>query len=301
MAFRSGMVAVVGRPNVGKSTLINHVVGRKVSIVSDKVQTTRRRVLGIATTDDWQIAFVDTPGIHKPKHRLGKALNETARSSAEATEAVLVVVDCSKPPGPEDKRVADMLEVQGWFTEEKKGSVILCMNKMDLLPARFVEHNFNAYQEMFPNGAWMMTSLVNGENADKLVDAIVSLMPEGPMLFPEDMYTDQSMRSIASELIREKALHLTREEVPHSVAVVIESWEEEEDLTSISALIIVETEGQKKIIIGRKGRLLGQIGSAARQELMALLGRKVYLETFVKVDPGWRESARRLQELDYFG
>jgi GTP-binding protein Era len=170
---------------------------------------------------------------------------------------------------------------------------------MDLLPARFVQVNFDAYQEMFPNGGWMMTNLLIGENADKLVAEIVARLPEGPKLFPDEMFTDQPLRSLTSEIIREKALHHLREEVPHSVAVAIETWEVEDEITAIGAVLIVETDGQKKIVIGRKGSMLGRIGSEARQELIELIGGRVHLDLFVKVDPGWRESPGRLQELDY--
>lgn len=296
-AYRSGIVAVVGKPNVGKSTLINAIVGQKVSIVSDKAQTTRRRIMGVSTEGDHQIVFVDTPGIHKATHKLGHALNETAKSSVDGVDVLLIVVDSSRMPSREDRDVALILKEAGvWETKTPK---ILCMNKMDLLKAEDVERNYAAYQELFPADEWMMTSFTRNDNVDKLVELLVSRLPEGEPLYPEDTVTDQSMRSLAGELVREKALHLTRQEVPHALATYVEDWDEDDKLVHISVVLLVEREGHKGILIGKKGAMLKRIGTMAREEIQPMVGKKVFLELFVKVREDWRGNLRMLQELEY--
>ncbi|HXH59857.1 MAG TPA: GTPase Era [Fimbriimonadaceae bacterium] len=299
MSFRSGVVAIVGRPNVGKSTLINHVVGQKVTIVSDKAQTTRRRTVAIATTDDWQIVFVDTPGVHTPRHRLGKALNETAKQSVRDVDLLLVMVDASKPPSKDDQDLAAMLRDTGALTEGNKDRAVLCMNKMDLLKAEDVEERYKAYTSLFQCGSEMMTSLKKGQNVDLLVGLLVEHLPEGEPHYDPGMVTDQPMSVLASELVREKALMLTREEVPHSLATYTESWEEENGIAYITVVILVERAGQKAIVIGKKGAMLTKIGSEARKEIEQMLGQKVFLELFVKVRSEWRQNATILRELDY--
>jgi GTP-binding protein Era len=292
------MVSVIGKPNVGKSTFINLVVGHKVSIVSDKPQTTRRRAVGIATTDNWQIVFVDTPGMHEPHTAMGRLLNEAARSALADVDMVLVMVDASRMPGKEDKALAAILREEGVF--ERK-TVILCLNKMDLLEARNVERNFNAFSELFPAKEVMMTSLIRKDNVDKLVSLVVSHLPEGEPMYDGDDYTDQPMRFLAAEFIREKALRLTREEVPHALAVQIESWEEEgPNRLAISAVILLEREGQKGILIGKGGAMLKKIGSEARKDIEDMTGQRVFLELFVKVRENWRGNMGILRELDYF-
>ena len=295
MSFRAGVVTVVGRPNVGKSTLVNTVVGQKVSIVSNKAQTTRRRIMAVATTDDWQIVFVDTPGVHTPHHKLGKALNETAKRSAQDVDVVLVVVDASKPPNKDDQALAAMLRETKAAKPEK---TVLCLNKMDLLKAEYVQANYDAYSAIFPAAETMMTSLTKKQNVDLLVGLLVSMLPEGPALYEADTLTDQPMRTLAAELVREKALELTREEVPHALATYVEQWEEDEDLTRISVVLLVERDGQKRIVIGKKGEMLKKIGSESRKEIEELVGGKVFLELFVKVREGWRDSPTHLRELE---
>lgn len=295
MSFRSGVVAVVGRPNVGKSTLVNTVVGQKVSIVSDKAQTTRRRIMAVATTPEWQIVFVDTPGVHQPHHKLGKALNETAKRSVQDVDVILVMVDASKPPNKDDQNLANMLRDTGVADPSR---TVLCLNKMDLLKAADVQERYDAYSAMFPASETMMTSLTKKQNVDLLVGLLVSRLPEGPPHYDEDTVTDQSMRVLAAELVREKALKATREEVPHALATYVEDWTEDEDLVHISVVLLVERDGQKKILIGKKGAMLGAIGKEARLEIQELLGKKVFLELFVKVREDWRQNPRILQELE---
>jgi GTP-binding protein Era len=290
--YRAGAVAVVGRPNVGKSSLVNHVVGQKVSIVSDKPQTTRKRILGIATTPRWQIVFADTPGLHEARHKLGAALNEAARQTLDECDVVLVMVDVSKRPGKEDRALAEQLALAG-----SKRPLVLGMNKMDLLKPVDVEANYEAYLALFPTERSMMTSLTQGHNVDLLVSLLVDALPEGPPLYPEEEVTDQPMRELASELVREKALRLTRQEVPHALATTTEAWEEEDGLTRISVVLLVETEGQKAILIGKKGAMLKRIGTEARLEMEEMIGGRVFLELFVKVRPDWRQNPRWLREL----
>jgi GTP-binding protein Era len=293
MSFRAGIVAVVGRPNVGKSTLVNTVVGHKVSIVSDKPQTTRKRIMGVATTDDFQIVFVDTPGVHAAKHKLGKALNEAARQTMHGVDVLLVVVDGSKPPNKDDQDIARMVGAAG---DSKR---LLCINKMDLLKAADVQERYDAYTALFPADETMMTSLTKRQNVDLLVGLLVSLLPESEPLYEADTLTDQPMRALAAELVREKALHLTREEVPHALATYVEAWDEDEKLAHVSVVLLVERDGQKRILIGKKGEMLKKIGSEARVEIEDLLGKKVFLELFVKVRADWRDNAGTLRELEY--
>ncbi len=299
--YRAGIVALIGRPNVGKSTLLNSVVGQKISIVSDKAQTTRKRLLGIATTDRYQIVFADTPGVHEAHTHLGKILNEAAQGALADVDAVLVVVDSSKEPNKDDEAIAQMLAQSGWLPPKPGKPVLLCLNKMDLLKAHFVQSNVEAYCKLYQTEDYMLTCLTKEQNLQQLVDLVVRQLPEGPPLYAEDELTDQPMRSLAAELIREKALRLTRQEVPHALACLVESWDEvpETDLVRIHASLIVEKEGQKAILIGKRGAMLKRIGTEARAEIEALIGHRVYLELFVKVRPEWRQNPRMLQELEY--
>ncbi len=299
MAFRSGLVAIVGPPNAGKSTLVNLLVGQHVTIVSDKAQTTRRRILGIVTEDDFQIVLVDTPGVHKPHNRLGRLLNETAERSLDSVDATLVMVDGSRKPSPDDRDVAALLARGGHLAPEAAPKLVLCMNKMDRLKAENVQLHYDAYTALFPGATVMMTSLTKRRNIDLLVGLLVDRLPEGPMHFDADQVTDQTTRSIVAEIVREKALQLTRQEVPHALATTIESWDESNPkLTRISVIVMVEREGQKAILIGKGGSMLREIGTKARAEIEALLEKKVFLELFVRVRPDWRESTRLLRELE---
>lgn len=294
---RCGTVAVIGRPNVGKSTLVNQIVGQKVSIVSDKAQTTRRRVIGIATEPDWQIIFLDTPGLHEAHTQLNRLLNESARSAIPEADVILIMVDSSRMPTKDDRILADILKKEGVFAKKK---TLLCMNKMDSLKAESVQRNYDAYTELFPAPFLMMTSLTKRQNVDKLLAGLLDALPEGPALFPEDEFTDQSVRFMAAEFVREKALQLTRQEVPHALAISIAQWEEHQGRLVISADILVEKEGQKAILIGKKGSMLKEIGTKARLEIEELTGQKVFLELFVKVRDNWRSNLTILNELDYF-
>jgi len=295
------MVALVGQPNTGKSTLTNLLVGQKVSIVSDKAQTTRHRVLGIATTDAYQMVIIDTPGVHKAHTHLGKVLNETAQGSLEGADVLIVMVDGSRKPDKNEEAIAGLLKLQGWIGADGKArpNVILCMNKMDLLKAVDVQDNFQAYSKLYGTDQVMMTTLPRGRNVDKLVNMIIGLLPVGPLLYPEDEVTDQPMRRLAAELVREKALRLTRQEIPHAVAAIVDDWVDDANLTKILISLVVEKEGQKAVLIGKRGEMIKKIGTEARGEIEAVLDRRVFLELFVKVRSDWRQNPRMLKELDY--
>lgn len=297
MAYRAGLVALIGKPNVGKSTLLNLAVGQKVSIVSDKAQTTRRRILGIVTREAWQIAFVDTPGVHEAHNRLGKLLNDASRAALGEVNSVLAVVDASKPPSDEDRAVADMVRAAGW--QEPSTPPLLCMNKMDLLKAVDVQAHVEAYCTMFGTEKYMLTSLVKRQNVDLLLDMVAAELPECEALFPEDEVTDLPARVLAAEVVREKALRATRQEVPHALATVVDSYEQTPKMIRITVSIVVEKDGQKAIMIGKGGSMLRRIGTEARQELEELLDSSVYLELFVKVRTDWRQNLRMLHDLEY--
>lgn len=297
MEFRAGMVTLIGKPNVGKSTLLNTIVGQKVSIVSNKPQTTRKRVIGIVTTEEYQIAFIDTPGVHEAHTQLGKSMVDQARMSLSDIDVIVYVADGSHHPGEVDNQIAELIKRSGL-----KVPVLLCMNKMDQLKAEDVERNVAAYTSMLgiSNDDYMLTTATRGHNVDKLVELIVSKLPEGPPLYPEDEFTDQSSRFMASELVREKILQATRQEVPYSVAVMVNEWREEEDgILLINADILVEKASQRGILIGKQGQFLKKIGTDARLEIEELLERKVYLQLHVRVSEGWRQNRRILNELEY--
>ena len=293
--FRAGYVALLGKPNVGKSTLLNFIVGQKVSIVSNKPQTTRRRVVGITTTPTYQIAFIDTPGIHEPHTQLGKAMIEQARMSLGDADAILYVADGSHHPGEQDREVAKILK------EDLKVPVVLCMNKMDLLKAEDVQRNVDAFCGMLGLGPddFMMTTATRGYNVDRLLELVVSKLPVQDPIYDEDEFTDQSSRFLTGELVREKILQATRDEVPHSVAVLVDEWDEQDGLTRIGATILVEKASQRAILIGKGGQFLKKIGTEARADIEQLIGTKVYLQLHVKVSEDWRMSPRILHELEY--
>jgi GTP-binding protein Era len=292
---RSGFVAVIGRPNVGKSTLVNQFVGQKVAIVSPKPQTTRSRIMGILTREEAQVIFVDTPGLHRPRHKLGRAMVATATRAIPGADVVLFMVDVSVPPTDEDRMIAELIQ------EQTGAPVILVLNKMDLLPPEKVKPHTEAYWELAPyHHEWMMTVATQKVNLDKLLDLIVAALPEGPRYYPGDQVTDQTERQIAAELIREQVLRYTRQEVPHAVAVVVEEFKERESgAIYVAANIFVERESQKGIIIGRQGQMLRQVGSAARQEIERMTSGRVFLELRVKVRKGWRRDERELRRLGY--
>jgi GTP-binding protein Era len=286
---------VIGRPNVGKSTLINQFVGQKVAIVSPKPQTTRSRIMGILTREDAQVIFVDTPGLHRPRHKLGKAMVATATRAIPGSDIVLFMVDVSVTPTDEDRMIARVIK------EQTDAPVMLVLNKMDLLPAGKVKPHTEAYWELAPyHHDWMMTTAIKGVNLDKLLSLVVAALPEGPRYFPGDQVTDQTERQIAAELIREQVLRNTRQEVPHAVAVVVEEFKERDNgVIYVAANVFVERDSQKGIIIGRQGQMLRQIGAAARQEIERMSNGQVYLDLWVRVRKGWRRDERELRRLGY--
>ncbi|MDY6875272.1 MAG: GTPase Era [Chloroflexota bacterium] len=292
---RSGFVAVIGRPNVGKSTLMNRLVGQKVAIVSPKPQTTRSRILGILTREEAQVIFVDTPGLHRPHHKLGQAMIATATSTIPDADVVLFIVDVSVLPTDEDRMIASLIQ------EHTESPVILVLNKMDLLSAAKVKPHTESYWELATyHHEWMMTIATQGVNLDKLLSLIVAALPEGPRYYPGDQVTDQTEREIAAELIREQVLRYTRQEVPHAVAVVVEEFKEQESsVVYVAANVFVEKNSQKGIVIGRRGQMLRQIGKAARQEIERMTGGRVYLDLWVKVRKGWRRDEKELRRLGY--
>jgi GTP-binding protein Era len=301
MAFRCGVVAVVGKPNVGKSTLMNTIVGEKVAIVSSKPQTTRKPIIGIANRKGSQLVFHDTPGIHQPNSPLGKALVDAAVQALDQCDAVLFVVDVSRSPDSEDERIARLLK------DRKIRNVVVALNKMDRLRPEHVVSNFDAYEAMLEGAETMYTNAMTGENVDKLLELLVQALPEASPIYDDpDYYTSQTVRELASELIREKALQHTKEEVPHGIAVRIDSWAEADPaaakpLTRIEATIFVERKSQKPILIGHEGKMLKKIGSLARAEIEKLLGTKVYLGLFVKVREGWRQNPGDWREVGLLG
>ncbi len=294
--FRSGVVAVVGRPNVGKSTLINRILGQKIAAVSPKPQTTRRRQLGIYTDDKAQILFLDTPGLHAPQHKLGEFMVKAAESAFRDVDVILIVLDVSEPPEAGDRHLAETVA-------RLRGSapVVLALNKIDLLPdaarrvALVAEHS-----ALIPHAAAFETSAVEGTTVSELVEDLIARLPEGPLYYPEDQLSEVNMRVIATEVIREKVMTHTEQEVPHSVAVEIDSFRERSDsLTYIGATIYVERDSQKGIVIGKGGERIKLIGSDARTELGEMLGTTVYLELQVKVLKNWRSDERQMARFGY--
>jgi len=292
--FRSGFVAVVGRPNVGKSTLMNAWLGQKVAIVSPKPQTTRHRLLGIYTDDRAQVIFMDTPGIHQPRHLLGKAMVETATRTLKDADVVLCVVDVSEAPTPEDTLVIEAIR-----RHAHGRPVILALNKIDLLPAGESPHT-SAYVEMVHPTAWLTVSATRGDRRDELLQCVIEHLPVGPAYYPPDQVTDQTERFLVAELIREAALHHLHQEVPYALAVVTDEFSERDAHTTyISATLYVERDSQKRIVIGQDGQMLKAIGQSARREIEQLLGRHVYLDLWVKVWPKWRKNEADLRRLGY--
>ena len=289
---RSGYVAVVGEPNVGKSTLMNYYLGQKVAIVSPLPQTTRQRLLGILTRPDAQVIFLDTPGIHRPQTKLGEYMVEVARRAIADADVVLWVVDLSTPPSRAEQEIA------GWLAAVPQ--TILALNKMDLVPADEVPIRAEAYHELLHDAEWIPISAARGDGCERLLQAIISRLPLGPRYFPEDQVTDLQERFIAAEMVREQVLHHLREEVPHAVAVMVEEFKERrQGMLYISATIYVERESQKGILIGKGGQMLKTIGAAARAEIEKAFDSQVYLELWVKVRKNWRKDEKELRRLGY--
>lgn len=290
---KSGFVSIVGRPNVGKSTLLNRIVGQKIAIMSDKAQTTRNKIQGIYTTEDTQIIFIDTPGIHKPKHRLGDFMVESALSSFKGVDAILFMVNAAEKRGPGDNFIIDKLK-------DVHTPVFLLINKIDEIHPDKLLEIIDDYRTEMDFAQIVPISATEGNNVDTLLSEVTNYLPEGPQFYPEDQVTDHPEYFIVSELIREKVLQLTREEVPHSVAVVVESMQRNElGKVQVHAAIIVERSSQKGIIIGKGGKMLKDIGIRARRDIEVLLGDKIYLDLWVKVQKDWRDRQTNLQDFGY--
>ena len=291
--YKSGFVSIVGRPNVGKSTFLNRIVGQKIAIMSDKPQTTRNKIQGVVTTDDSQIVFIDTPGIHKPKHALGDFMNKMAKQTIPDVDVVLFMINANEKIGPGDRFVIDLLS-------RTKSPVFLVINKIDLIHPDELLPIIETYQAEFDFAEIVPISALQGNNIDRLFDVLKTYIPEGPQYYPDDQVTDHPERFIMAELIREKVLHFTHEEVPHSVAVTIEKIERDDNgKVHVMANIIVERSSQKGILIGKQGAMMKQIGTGARREIERLLGSKVYLELWVKVQKDWRNKQIHLREFGF--
>ena len=298
--YKSGFVTLLGRPNVGKSTLINKLIGEKITITSPIAQTTRNKLKGILTTKKSQIIFVDTPGIHKPHHLLGEKLVRNAKSSIGGVDLILLIFDSYKPPGKGDLYIKDYLI-------SNKAKFIVVLNKWDLVSEEEKNLRLKQYKKIFQDKliCFHMISALSGEGSEELINLIESFLPNGPMLYPQDMISDHPLSTILSELVREQVLLNTREEVPHSVAVKIEKIQEvrkkkpANNITAILATIVVEKKSQKGILIGKNGAMLKVIGQAARTNMKKLIDGPVYLELFVKVTPNWRKKESKLIEFGY--
>jgi len=291
--FRSGFVSLIGRPNTGKSTLLNALVGQKVAIVADKPQTTRTSIQGVLTMAGAQIVFLDTPGIHRADTALNKRLMDAVRAAVEERDLLLLLADAARPIGKDDRQALDL-------ARKCHAPVVLVLNKIDLVKDKaLLLPLIDQYRAAFEFADYVPVSATKGQGLDELKKVILHHLPEGPEYFPEDHVTDQPERFLAAELIREKILAATRQEVPHSVAVIVDQWEETGRLTRIFATIRVEREGQKAIVIGTKGAMLKRIGTLARHEMERLFGVKIYLDLHVRVQPGWRDKAAFLNALDW--
>ena len=292
-SFKSGFVAIVGRPNVGKSTFMNYVLGQKIAIMSDKAQTTRNKIQGVYTKDNAQIVFLDTPGIHKPKHELGEFMVKSAYSALKEVDAVLFMVNVSEKRGPGDNFIIEKLK-------GIKTPIFLVLNKIDLVTPEVLLERVESYKDALDFAGVFPISVLQGNNVNELMEALIEALPEGPQYYPADQITDHPEYFVVSELIREKILQLTQEEIPHSVAVTVDKMQKDEfDKVHVYANIIVERKSQKGIIIGKGGRLLKEIGTRARRDIQQLLGNKVYLELWVKVEKDWRKRKSNLQEYGY--
>jgi GTPase len=292
--YKSGFVTIIGRPNVGKSTLLNKVIGQKIAIMSDKPQTTRNKIQAVYTTDESQVIFIDTPGIHKPKHKLGDFMTRTAQQTLNEVDLILFVINAEEGYGRGDQFIIDRLQ-------NVKNPVFLVINKIDKVHPDQLLPLIDMYRNKLDVAEVVPISALNGNNVDTLLEQIVSYMEEGPQFYPEDQVTDHPERFITAELIREKVLHLTREEIPHSVAVVIEEMKEREEknVVFVNATIIVERSSQKGIIIGKQGKMLKEVGKRARADIETLLGSRVFLELYVKVQTDWRNRQKQLTEFGF--
>ncbi|MGE5173303.1 MAG: GTPase Era [Betaproteobacteria bacterium] len=287
--FKSGFISIIGRPNVGKSTLLNALLGEKIAIISDKPQTTRNRILGIVNRHGAQMVFMDTPGIHKPMHKMNEFMVRTALATYNEVDVILLLVEATEKPGRGDKFIIETLSAV-------KTPVFLLINKIDLIKKESLFPLIKEYSDLY-NFAEIIPISGLHNDLGGLLGAIIKCLPGGPKYFPDDQLTDQPERFIVSELIREKIFDLTKEEIPYSTAVVIEDMKEDPDITRITAVIYVERDSQKGILIGKGGVMLKQIGTLARQDAEKLLGTKIFLKLWVKVKKGWREDERMLKNI----
>lgn len=291
MGFKSGFISIVGRPNAGKSTLINHLVKQKIAIVSEKAQTTRDAIIGVLTEDEYQLVYIDTPGIHKPKHELGHRMNDTAYAHFKGVDVIYYIIDGSEPFGKGDNFVAEKLK-------NVKIPVFLIINKVDKMSQdelleKIASLTSFEFTEIIP------ISALESDNIDKLTEVTLSYMEEGPMFYPKDQVSAYPEQFIYAEVIREKILELTQEEIPHSVAVTIERIVKKNGSTHLSAIIMVDRDSQKGMVIGKGGKMLKQIGTLARGDLETIIGTSVFLETYVRVEKNWRNRAKMLNQLGY--
>lgn len=292
--FKSGFVSIIGRPNVGKSTFLNHVIGQKIAIMSDKAQTTRNKIQGVLTTDTSQVIFIDTPGIHKPKHRLGDFMMKIAINTLNEVDLILFMINAEEGYGRGDEFIIEKLK-------QTNQPVFLVINKIDKVHPDELLPLIDQYKSMYPFKEIVPISALEGNNVATLTNLIEEFLPEGPQYYPADQVTDHPERFIIEELIREKALHLTREEIPHSIAVITDQIERREDTNAVyvAATIVVERSSQKGIIIGKQGKMLKEIGKRARVDIEALLGSKVFLELWVKVQKDWRNKITQLRDFGF--
>mgnify|MGYP004536682805 FL=1 len=292
--MKCGFVAIIGRPNVGKSTLLNQILEQKIVIATNKAQTTRKRIKGIYTVEDCQIVFVDTPGIHKPLNKLGEFLLDEAKVSVPDADAVLFLVDASTPAGKGDKWIVENV------LSKTQIPVIVVLNKIDKASPKKIDENIKSYLDLYPNSVMTLRiSAKTGKNKAKLVNAIKKYLPDGEMLYPEDVVTEENMRSIVEEIVREKILLNTTDEIPHSVAVRVDEYKEDVDIDRIRASIYCETKSQKGILIGKGGSLLKLIGTQARQDLEKIVEKKVFLGLQVKIEKDWRKKDKFLKDFGY--
>ena len=288
-----GYVSILGRPNAGKSTLLNALTGVKLAIVSDKPQTTRTMLQGVLTVPGAQIVFVDTPGIHKSDNEINRRMMRTVRSALDRLDVLLFVVDAARRFADEDEQALDLVR-------KCKAPVILALNKIDQIEEEpFLINRLSVYKDKFDFAAYVPISASKGDGLDILKKEIIARLPEGPALFPEDHITDLPERFLGAEMVREQILLMMRQEVPHATAVVVEKWEEKKKIIRVAAVIYVERPGQKGILIGKAGETLKKIGTFARMEMEAFFGKQFFLELFVKVKPDWRESPEFLNEIDW--
>lgn len=292
--YKSGFISIIGRPNVGKSTFLNRVIGQKIAIMSDKPQTTRNKVQGVLTLQDAQMIFIDTPGIHKPKHKLGDFMMKVATNTLKEVDLILFMINATEGYGRGDEFIIEKLK-------NVNTPVFLVVNKIDAIHPDELLPLIEQYQSLYPFAAVVPISALEGNNVEILLGQIKEHLPEGPQFYPADQVTDHPERFIISELIREKVLHLTREEIPHSVAVVIDSIKkmDKSETINVMATIIVERDSQKGIVIGKQGKMLKEVGSRARIDIENLLGSKVFLELWVKVQKDWRNKASQLRDYGF--